>query len=585
MLNTYKNRVKDMFYHAYNNYIQHAYPYDELKPITCTGFDTWGSYSLTLIDSLDFLIILGNRTEFERVVELLTRNLNFNKDINVSVFETNIRIIGGLLSAHLLSYRLYMEPNSISLDVSASLGDGWPCDGPLLRMAVAVADKILPAFNTSTGMPYGTVNLAKGVPVGETPETCAAGVGTFLIEFATLSRLTGNPIYERHALKALESLWHFRSPINLPGNHINVETGKWTGADATIGSGVDSYFEYLLKGGILLNRPDLIEQFRAYQRSIDRFLASQDHWYFWSNMNKGQKTLALFSSLEAFYPGLLILAGDVDAAIKNVHNYHHLWRRYGSLPEFFNLQSNDVQANREGYPLRPELIESLMYVLRATGYDKQYLEMAVDYLEAIDRISRLDCGFATVKDVRDHRLDDRMESFFLAETLKYLYLIFDSDNFLHNDLNSNSFKLIRNKRGECLMETGFFVFNTEAHPIDGAALDCCISMRQTKHDLAHLDVTQLIEKHSQQKQQQQAKMEKSMREEFTELVEENREKRMAEEAQVKEMCTQWRNSPLSMELNSYKEKLETGHSYPFTCSMNHTFRLHVSHFNSFSYYP
>ena len=80
-----------MFYHAYDNYIYNAYPYDELKPINCEGFDTWGSYSLTLIDSLDMLIILGNRTEFERVVDLLTKTIDINKDINVSVFETNIR--------------------------------------------------------------------------------------------------------------------------------------------------------------------------------------------------------------------------------------------------------------------------------------------------------------------------------------------------------------------------------------------------------------------------------------------------------------------------------------------------------------
>ena len=86
-----RNRVKDMFYHAYDNYIYHAYPYDELKPIDCRGFDTWGSYSLTLIDSLDMLIILGNRTEFERVVDLLMKTIDLNKDINVSVFETNIR--------------------------------------------------------------------------------------------------------------------------------------------------------------------------------------------------------------------------------------------------------------------------------------------------------------------------------------------------------------------------------------------------------------------------------------------------------------------------------------------------------------
>ncbi len=80
-----------MFYHSYDSYIFNAYPYDELHPITCQGFDTWGSYSLTLVDSLDMLIILGNRTEFERASELVIKNIDLEKDINVSVFETNIR--------------------------------------------------------------------------------------------------------------------------------------------------------------------------------------------------------------------------------------------------------------------------------------------------------------------------------------------------------------------------------------------------------------------------------------------------------------------------------------------------------------
>lgn len=103
-------------------------------------------------------------------------------------------------------------------------------------------------------MPYGTVNLKKGVPPSETTETCVAGVGTFIVEFATLSRLTGDPTYENAAMRAMDALWSFKSQIDLIGNHIKVDTGAWAGVDATIGSGVDSYFEYLVKAGILLNK-------------------------------------------------------------------------------------------------------------------------------------------------------------------------------------------------------------------------------------------------------------------------------------------------------------------------------------------
>lgn len=81
-------------------------------------------------------------------------------------------------------------------------------------------------------MPFGTVNLRYGVQKAETPITCTAGVGTFIVEFGTLSRLTGNPIYERVALRALKALWKARSGLGLVGNHINVKTGVWTATDA-----------------------------------------------------------------------------------------------------------------------------------------------------------------------------------------------------------------------------------------------------------------------------------------------------------------------------------------------------------------
>jgi mannosidase alpha-like ER degradation enhancer 2 len=170
-----------------------------------------------------------------------------------------------------------------------------------------------------------------------------AGVGTFLVEFATLSRLTGNPVYETAALKAMDSLWELRSPLDLIGNHIRVDSGKWTGQDATIGSGVDSYFEYLVKGGILLNRPDLVEQFRAYQKAINKHLYV-DNWFFWANMNKGQKSLPLFSSLEAFYPGVLTLTGDIEQALKVTNSYHQLWRQYGGKFWIFVSNFTDFKA-------------------------------------------------------------------------------------------------------------------------------------------------------------------------------------------------------------------------------------------------
>lgn len=168
-----------------------------------------------MIDSLDTLAVMGNYSEFRRVVNLLKEKKNFDADINVSVFETNIRIVGGLLSAHLMLHK-----------ANAELEPGWPCNGPLLRLAEDVAKRLLPAFNTKTGMPYGTVNLRYGVPPKETTITSTAGIGTYIVEFGTLSRLTGDPVYEETALNALYALFEHRSPIGLFGNHVDIQTGN-----------------------------------------------------------------------------------------------------------------------------------------------------------------------------------------------------------------------------------------------------------------------------------------------------------------------------------------------------------------------
>ncbi|XP_016364541.1 ER degradation-enhancing alpha-mannosidase-like protein 2 [Sinocyclocheilus rhinocerous] len=380
------------------------------------------SFFLTLIDALDTLLILGNHTEFQRVATLLQDMVDFDTDVNASVFETNIRVVGGLLSAHLLSKRAGVE-----------VEEGWPCSGPLLRMAEDAACKLLPAFQTPTGMPYGTVNLLRWVNPSETPVTCTAGVGTFILEFSTLSRLTGDPVFENVARKALRALWRTRSDIGLV-------------------------------------KPFDLDQ--AIYRTIMLFPTLY-------GMHKGTVSMPVFQSLEAFWPGLQSLIGDISSATKTFHNYYSVWRQFGGLPEFYSIPQGYTVDKREGYPLRPELIESAMYLYKATG-DPTFMQLGRDAVESIDKISRVNCGFATVKDVRDHKLDNRMESFFLAETIKYLYLLFDPENFLHN--TGTEFEL-GGLQDDCILSAGGYVFNTEAHPLDPVALHCCSRYQSERREL------------------------------------------------------------------------------------------------------
>ncbi|CAI9725282.1 degradation-enhancing alpha-mannosidase 2 [Octopus vulgaris] len=464
----YKKRVVDMFNHAYESYMQYAYPLDELRPLTCDGHDTWGSFSLTLIDALDMLAIIGNYTEFRRVAKLVLDSADFDTDINASVFETNIRVVAGLLSSHLLSKKAGMETDP-----------GWPCSGPLLDLAENMARRLLPAFDTPTGMPYGTINLRHGVPAGETTVTCTAGVGTFIVEFGTLSRLTGDPIFENAAMRAMKSLWNFRSDIDLFGNHIDVRTGRWTALDMGIGAGVDSYLEYLVKGSIMFNSPEMLAMFNECKVAIEKYL-KRDDWYMWGNMKKGSITLPVFTSLDCYWPGIQSLLGDNDSAMKTILNFHQVWKQFGFVPEFYNIPKADAHANREGYPLRPELIESTMYLYQATK-DPYLLQIGVDMLESIEQVTKTRCGFATVKDVTDHRLENRMESFFLAETLKYMYLLFTPDHFIHN--NGSRGEVIETTYGECVIDAGGYVFNTEGHPIDVAAVHCCSAVKKKDDDI------------------------------------------------------------------------------------------------------
>eukprot|EP01032_Pedospumella_encystans_P014294 gene14294-16431_t len=172
-----KERSKQMFYHAYDSYMHNAFPEAELLPISCTGgkFDLIKIPLVTLIDTLDTLVILGNHSEFRRAVNIISADLpDFNLDANVSVFETTIRVLGGLLSAHLMA----IDPKLNIYDEHTT-----PYDGRLLSLSLDLGERLLPAFETRTSIPYGTVNLRYGVPRGETKVASTAGAGSLLLEF------------------------------------------------------------------------------------------------------------------------------------------------------------------------------------------------------------------------------------------------------------------------------------------------------------------------------------------------------------------------------------------------------------------
>ncbi|KAL0414418.1 UNVERIFIED_CONTAM: Alpha-mannosidase I MNS4 [Sesamum radiatum] len=242
--------------------------------------------------------------------------------------------------------------------------------------------------------------------------TSTAGGGTLTLEFGVLSRLTNDPIFEQVTKNAVRGLWARRSRINLVGAHIDVFTGEWTQKDAGIGTSIDSFYEYLLKAYYLDEEYLFIFQ-EAYRAML-----------FYSD-----------PCLQAFWPGLQVLAGDIEPAIRTHAAFFSVWKRYGFTPEGFNLATFNVQQGQKSYPLRPELIESTYWLYKATR-NPRFLDAGRDMLASLQYGARCTCGYCHITDVEFHQQEDHMESFFLAETVKYLWLLFDlaagPDNLVEN---------------------------------------------------------------------------------------------------------------------------------------------------------
>ena len=413
-------RVRQEFRHAWAGYKRYAWGHDALKPLSKSYHDWYGvPLLMSPVDGLDTMILMGLNDEANEAREYIDKNLSFDRDIYVKNFEITIREVGGLLSSYQLSG-----------------------DKRLLALADDLGTRLLPAYNSPTGMPYVYVNLKTGAVRGE--ETNPAEVGTLLIEFGTLSKLTGKLIYYEKAKRALVEVYNRRSPIGLVGSTINVKTGEWTDPVSHISGGIDSYYEYLLKAWLLFDDKDCERMWKTSIEAVNKYLADQaptGFWYGQANMNTGARVGTEFGSLDAFFAGTLALSGDLERARKLEDSAYKMWTTFGIEPEEMNYMTMKVTSS--GYELRPEVIESAYYLRHFTN-DAKYRAMGMTFLDSLIKYCRTDAGYAALKDVTTKKQKDEMESFFFAETLKYLFLLYAPGDTI--DLTKT-------------------VFNTEAHPI------------------------------------------------------------------------------------------------------------------------
>ena len=422
--------VKAEFLHAWNGYKKYAWGHDDLKPLSKTHHDWYGQTLLmTPVDALDTMIIMGLNDEAAATKQYILANLSFDKDIEVQNFEITIRLLGGLLT----NYQLTNDKRFLSL-------------------AEDLGNRLLPVFNSPTGMPYRYVNLKTGKtrdPISNPAET-----GTLLIEFGTLSKFTGKPVYYDKAKRALVETFNRRSKIGLVGEWINVETGQWTNTDSHISGAIDSYYEYLLKCWLLFRDRDCKRMWDESIVAINKYLAEEvTHtdlragpatllWYGHADMNTGARRASIFGALDAFFPAVLALSGDVRRAGRLQLSAYTMWDEAVIEPEGFDYRARKIIS--PGYPLRPEIVESTYYLYKLTDDPSTYLDIGEKLWKDFVQHCRTDDAYAALKSVITKEKADSMQSFLFAETFKYFYLLFAPGDTLD----------FRN-----------VIFNTEAHPI------------------------------------------------------------------------------------------------------------------------
>ncbi|KAI8352831.1 glycoside hydrolase [Choanephora cucurbitarum] len=445
--------VKNAFRHAWKGYSDYAFGHDELQPMTNGTTDSRNGWGATIFDALDTMIIMGLDNEYNKALEHVKKT-DWTKSREASkTFETNIRYLGGLLSAYDL------RPNPILLQKARELADYV----------------IMPAFDTPNRMPAAYVNPVTGRPLKDN-QIILAEFGSLQLELVRLSQVTGDDRYERAGNGIIEAM--SKVPSRFPGLYPMIwDLNTFTPTDSfiTISGGADSYYEYLLKTHILMSGQEelQLDMWRTAVDSMKRYLRSETHGgkVYLAEFQQHYKLLQT-GELVCFMPGNLLLGAYYlnDNSMKKFASElmdacYDVWANSptGLAPESWSWIENDQDLNAfpqvmqkmmatsgyvtqdSQYDLRPETIESLFYFYRMTG-DKTYQDKAWKIFEAIEKYCKTPSGYTRIADTQNPvnvMPRNFEESYFFAETLKYLYLIFSDPKLISLD---------------------DYVFNTEAHP-------------------------------------------------------------------------------------------------------------------------
>ncbi|XP_038032379.2 mannosyl-oligosaccharide 1,2-alpha-mannosidase IA [Anas platyrhynchos] len=441
-------KIKEMMKHAWDNYKRYAWGLNELKPISKQGHSSnlFGNIQgATIVDALDTLYIMEMKEEFKEAKDWVEKNLDFNVNAEISVFEVNIRFVGGLLSAYYLSGEEIFR-----------------------KKAVELGEKLLPAFNTPTGIPWALLNIKSGIgrnwPWASGGSSILAEFGTLHLEFVHLSHLSGNPVFAEKVMNIRKVLNRLDKPEGLYPNYLNPSSGQWGQHHVSIGGLGDSFYEYLLKAWLMSDKTDEEGKkmyYDAVQAIETHLIRKSSGGLTYIAEWKGGLLEHKMGHLTCFAGGMFALGADGAPSDKTGHHIelgaeiartcHESYDRTSMKlgPEAFRfdggVEAIATRQNEKYYILRPEVIETYMYMWRLT-HDPKYRQWAWEAVEALEKHCRVDGGYSGIRDVYNNHEshDDVQQSFFLSETLKYLYLLFSDDDILPFE---------------------HWVFNTEAHPL------------------------------------------------------------------------------------------------------------------------
>lgn len=458
---------------------------DALKPISGRYVDQFSGWAATLVDSLDTLWMMGLRDEFYEAVEAVA-SIDFGKSTSgaVNTFETCIRYLGGLLAAYDLSEHEVLKAK-----------------------AIEIGDLLYAGFNTENRMPVDFIafeEAKKGGGLIVEDSVVSASPGTITLEFTRLSQITGDSKYYAAVSHVMDTFYENQNKTLLPGMWPMMVSMRRqdvvTGYQFTIGGNADSLYEYLPKAYQLLGAADAST--KKYEIMTRNFMNTAMDNLFFRPMTPGQDDILISGNcdvyedgpsldpesehLSCFIGGLYALGGRLfedakylDAGEKLARGCVYAYKSFptGIMPERYNMVKcpgpdptkgckwNDdywtaehgkrpqyrehlpkgfTTAKDPRYILRPEAIESVWYLWRITGKE-EFREAAWEMFQAVANATDTPFANAAIDDVTvtGSSQTDYMESFWVAETLKYFYLVFADTNLISLD---------------------DFVLNTEAHP-------------------------------------------------------------------------------------------------------------------------